>query len=804
MLAQDIRDAWRSLANNPAFAGVAVTCIALGVGVNSAIFTILDGVLLKPFPFRDPDRIVVIDSTNARLGVDEGGVSYPDYKDLRDQSTTLADLALFSTRSVTIADGGAEPERYVGTTITWNLLDLLGAVPALGRSFGPDDDRPAAERVVLIAYDVWQNRYGGSRSIVGRGATVNGQPHTIVGVMPPGFAFPQQSRVWLPLAPYAETSPRDARVQQAFARLRPGVTLEQASADVAAIAGRLATAYPATSRDWSARAHPLADWMLPPDAYLMIASLMGAVTLVLLVACSNVANLMLARASIRHREISIRSALGAGRLRIMRQLLTEAVMIGVLSVPPSLVIALGALAFIDANIPPDSLPYFVRWEFDARAFAYTIGIAVATGVVFGCAPAFQATGTSLLESLREGGHGSAGERRAWLRNSLVVAQVALALVLLVASSLFVRSFLNLRGADVGFDPAPLVTMRFFMSGQPYEEADAQARRVADIVARVGGLPGVEAAFASNFVPLSGGGGVGAVIAEGKPVEDGEEPFINFVATTPALRRTLGLVLRRGRDFTAVEGETRAPVALINESMARRVWGDADALGRAFRLAERPDLTEFTVIGIIADFRHNQGDDDEVADPAAYVPYPHGPALNTGLTIRAPGNPAALTAAVRQQIRSSDPGLPVFQVFTMEELRQRGFWENWLFGMLFFLFGIVALTLASLGVYGVLSYSVSQRTQEIGVRVALGAGRREVMRLVLRQGIVLAGIGIILGIAGARMITPLVRTLLYNVTPTDFVSFVGVALFLIVVALFASYVPARRATRVEAIVAIRNE
>jgi putative ABC transport system permease protein len=800
---QDVRYAWRSLSKSRGFAAIAVACLALGIGINTTIFSVVDGVMLQPYPYADADRIIVLSGRNQRLHVNRAGISYLDYRDIRDQNSTLSAVAAFGRRSLTISDGTSEPERYDGSTVTWNLFDLLGTPPVIGRTFGPDDDRPGAEPVVMLSHEVWQTRYSSDPAIVGRPISINSRPHTVIGVMPPRFAFPENQRLWVPLAEYGEKTTREFRAQQVFAKMKPGVTLGQVSTDVGGLGDRLAAAYP-QNKDWSVAARPLSDWMLPPQPKLIILTMMGAVMLVLFIACSNVANLLLARASVRHREISIRSALGAGRLRIIRQLLTEAVMIGLLSAPLGVLVAWAGLQLLNQTIPPDSIPYFIHWSLDGRSLAYTVGVSMLTGIVFGAAPALQATGTSLQDSLREGGRGATGERRAWLRNSLVVVQVALALILLIGSSLFVRSFLNLQGASVGFDTAPLMTLRFYLPGDVYEPADAKARRVEDIVRRIEALPGVQAAFASNFVPLGGGGGGGDVLVEGKPVESGQEPNISFITATPHVRQTLGTALMRGRDFTDAEGAAKSAVALVNQTMAKRLWGDEDAVGRRFRLKSGAVLDWFTVVGVVADFRHFQGDSDDVIAPAAYVPYPFEPTLNTGLTIRAAGDPAALTSALRAAIRASDSSLPVFQVFTMEDLRQRSFWQYRLFGVMFFLFGAIALVLASIGVYGVLSYSVSQRTQEIGVRVALGAARRDVMRLIVGQGIRLAAVGIVLGVVGAAAVTPVIRTTLYNVTPTDPFSFGAVAAFLTGVALVASYIPARRAMAVDPIIAIRNE
>jgi putative ABC transport system permease protein len=800
---QDVRYAWRSLSKSRGFAAIAVTCLALGIGINATIFSVVDGVMLQPYPYADAERIVVLSGRNQRLHVNRAGISYPDYRDIRDQNSTLSAVAAFGRRSLTISDGTSEPERYDGSTVTWNLFELLGTPPAIGRNFGPDDDRPGAEPVVMLSHEVWQTRYSGDPAIVGRPISINGRPHTVIGVMPPRFAFPETQRLWVPLAEYGEKTTREFRGQQVFARMKPGATIGQVSSDVAGIGDRLAATYP-QNKEWSVAARPLSDWMLPPQPKLIILTMMGAVMLVLFIACSNVANLLLARASVRHREISIRSALGAGRLRIIRQLLTEAVMIGLLSAPLGVLVAWAGLQLLDRSIPPDSIPYFIHWSLDGRSLAYTVGVSMLTGMVFGAAPALQATGASLQESLREGGRGSTGERRAWLRNSLVVVQVGLALILLIGSSLFVRSFLNLQGASVGFDTAPLITLRFYLPGDVYEPADAKSRRVDDIVRRVEALPGVQSAFASNFVPLGGGGGGGAALVEGRPVEPGQEPNISFITATPHIRQTLGISLVRGRDLTDAEGAAKSAVAVVNQTMARRLWGDEDAIGRRFRLTGGPVPDWFTVVGVVADFRHFQGDSDDTIEPAAYVPYPFDPTLNTGLTVRAAGDPAALTSALRAEIRASDSSLPVFQVSTMEDLRQRSFWQYRMFGVMFFLFGAIALVLASIGVYGVLSYSVSQRTQEIGVRVALGAARRDVMRLIVGQGLRLAAVGIVLGVIGAALVTPAIRTILYNVTPTDPFSFGAVAVFLIGVALVASYIPARRAMAVDPIIAIRND
>ncbi len=805
MLLQDLRYAVRSIVANRAVTVVAVACLSLGIGINASMFSVIDGVLIKPFPFAEADRLVALYTNNQKRGVSIALLSYLEYRDWREGSTTLADAAAFQGRSLTISDGRADPERFVGQAVSSNLFHLLGVVPALGRDFQPADDRPGAEPVIILSDEVWKQRYQSDPDVVGRAIPINGRPHTIIGVMPPAFAFPTNHRLWVPLGPAGETAPRSDRSVQVFGRMKPGVTIDQLRADLTAVAGRLAAAYPADHEGWGPFVRPIRDWLLPNEVKIILPAMFGAATLVLLIACTNVANLLLARASVRSREIAVRSALGASRWQIVRQLLIEAIFIGGISAPLGWAVAHVSLDLVEAGMPPDGVPYFIQWALDVRSFVYTIAISLATGVVFGLAPALHAARSNLQESLKEGGRGTSGGR-ARLRSALVVIEVALSLVLLISASLFVRSFLNLQSSSVGFDTAPLMTMRFFMPGTAYEPAESKARRTEDIVARIEATPGVQAAFASNFIPLAGGGGGGRILVDGTTAEPGKEPAVGFVAATPGFVKTLNLALVRGRDMTAAEGRSRTPVALVNQSMAKQIWGDGNPIGRRFRMVGERIPEWFTVIGVVGNFRHFAGTNDpgQVPPPSAYVPYPFDPTINTGLTIRVAGDPAAITSAVREQIRQADASLPVFQIRTMEEWRQFSFWQRRLFGWMFGVFGAVALVLASIGVYGVLSYSVAQRTQEIGVRVALGAGRAAILRMVIAQGVRLALVGVIVGLFGAFGAGQFVRTVLYNVRPTDPAIFTGMALFLILVAALASYVPARRATAVDPLTALRAE
>jgi putative ABC transport system permease protein len=802
-LLQDVRYAARTFIKNPGFAALTILCLALGIGVNSTIFSVVDTVAIRPLPFRDPDTLVGLYSTHQVNGIDRGTVSYRDLQDWKQRSRVFAEMAAVAGRSLTLSDSD-EPERFNGSTITANMFPMLGIQPILGRQIRPEEDTPGGPRVLMLSHGVWQRRYASDPSVIGRTITVNGVPHTVIAVMPPKFQFPERSQLWIAQAPIEHTSPRAARNLEVIARLKPGATLDDARRDIKSIGDQLAS----EERDdqgWSAAAGNLRDEMVPSDVRLVVMTMMGAVTLVLLIACANVANLLLARATVRQREMSVRAALGAGRARIVRQLLTESLLIALVSAPLGVAIAYVGLQWLTASIPPQSqAPYYIDWSMNPRIVVYTGLIALVTGVVFGLAPALQAARTNLQESLKDRGV-SAGGSRNRMRATLVVAEIALSLVLLVGASLFVRSFLNLQDARAGIDTASLMTLRFYMPGDPYEPPDVMIRRVDDIVRRAETLPGVVSAMASNMVPLSGGGSGGAVVPEGVVIESGHEPRVSYYGVTPHLLKTLNVPLVAGRDFTDAEGQGRSGVAIVNSTFAKRLWPTrTDYVGQRFRLIEDPQNQWITVIGVVGDFRLFSVRDGKPS-PYAFLSYPYEPTRNTGLTMRvAGGSPAAITTAIRQEIRKSDPTLPIFNVQTGEEARLGTFWQFRLFGWMFSIFGVIALVLASVGVYGVLSYAVSQRTQEIGVRLALGASRRNVFAMIVSHGARLAAIGIVFGVAGAFGVTRVVRTLLYNVSATDPLSFVATAVFLVVVAVLASYVPARRATSVDPMIALRAE
>jgi len=803
MFWQDLRYALRSLWSQRGFAVVVVLCLGAGIGVNATIFSVVDGVLIQPFPYAQPDRLVVVYGTNRDADIDEAGFSHLDLQDWRAQSSRLQSIASTTGRSLTLSDGG-EPTRYVGAAVSWDLFPMLGITPIKGRHFGAADDQPGAPDVVMLSDEVWTSRYQSDPAAIGRRVLVNGRPHEIVGVMPKGFKFPANQQLWVPVTPLVHRDPRNARNLRVFARLADGASVAQADEEARAVAARLASDYPATHRAWSAEVRPLRDELIPNDVSLVIWLMMGAATLVLVIACSNVANLLLARATVRRREISVRAALGAGRARIVRQLLTESVVFGLISVPLGLAIAYAGTQLLTSAMPPDQVPYYVQWRIDWRSIAYAVGVSVVTAVAFGLVPALQATSGTLHDELKEGTRGNSGVRSI-ARNALVVAQVALAIVSLVGAALFVRTFVNLDEYETGFDGTPLMTFRIYLPGDAYTPVDAKAMRVHDLVNRIGALPGVESVFASNMVPLGGGGGDGALHVDGLAVEPGREPFTEFVGVTPGFLRTLGKKVVAGEDFTEAQGWSRTPVALVNHTLASRHFADGQAVGRRIRVTAS-NLTDewLTIIGVVDDIKHDDIDPDDEVLSAIYVPYPYQETLNTGFTVRVAGPPSAIMPQVRAQVREADANLPIFNVTTMEELRRLSFWEFAIFGWVFSIIGGIALLLSSVGVYAVLSYAVSQRTREIGVRMALGASTSSVQSLIVRQGVILAGVGVVLGLIASAVLTQKAVSLLYNVTPTDPLSYAGVGGFLLLVAGLASWVPARRAMKVDPIEALRGE
>jgi predicted permease len=793
-LLQDLRYACRSFLSRPGFSALMVACLALGIGVNSTIFSVVDTVSIRPLPFRAPDELVALHTTRLANGIQRGSVSYLDFQGWKTETQSFAAMAGVSGRTMTVTDRD-ESERFLGALVTWNLFPLLGIDPVLGRQFREDEDQPGAAPVVLLSHGLWQRKFLGDPSIVGRPITVNGAARTVVGIMPEQFQFPQFAQLWIPLVPIEQASDRNTRNLLIFARMKPSASLENARRDMSSVADRLASSF-RENDGWSATAITMRDELMPTEIKLGHIDERRAGAVDRLRECGN---LLLARATAANAS-AVRTALApAGH--IVHQLLTESVLIALASAPFGILLTIVACVAPGRDPTSEGQPPYVNWDMSWR-IVYTGVTSALTGII-SPAPAFHAA-DRICTVLSRGVEGSA--RRNRIRNALVVAEIALSLVLLVGASLFVRSFLNLQGADGGLNTASLMTLRFSLASENYQSDDAKTRRVEDIIRRVEALPGVEAAFASNLVPFSGGGGGGGVEAEGRIVEAGKEPQISFVAASPHVMRTLNMPIVAGRDFRDDEGSTKSRVAIVNRVLARYLWPDRDdVVGLRFRFTSGADREWFTIVGVVGDFNVFSLRSQELPK-VAFIAYPYMAVPNTGLTMRVADGvpPASITAQVREEFRKSDPFVPLFNIRTGEENRLFSFWQDRLFGWMFSIFGAVALLLATVGIYGVLSYSVEQRTQEIGIRVALGASRREVFRMILRQSAVLAGAGIVIGAIGARLVTPFVRSILYNVTPTDPISFVSTAVFLVLIAILAGILPARRATSVDPIIALRSE
>jgi putative ABC transport system permease protein len=803
---QDVRYAARTLRKSPVFTIIAVVCLSVGIATNTTLFSCFNALVLRPLPFPEPDELAFVSDHDPAQGPDNNwSISYLAYLDYREQSRSFAALGASSGRSLAITEGD-EPERLFGNLITANLFPALGVTPQLGRNFREDEDKPGANRVVMLSDGLWQRRYSSDSSIINRVISINNIPHTVVGVMPPRFQFPNEAELWVAMAPVLGSTPRSARAVVAYGRVKPGIAVRDAAKELEGISRTLNGQYDPTSKIVG-HARPLRDEFVEDEITLITTTMFGAVTLVLLIACANVANLMLTRASARQREIAVRAAIGAGRGRLVRQLLTESFMIAAVSGAIAIPLTWLGLKLIDRGIPAENpLPWYFHWGVDAPTLIYTFAIAVMTSVVFGLIPALQVSRGRLYDALREGGgrgsFGSAKKNR--LRSSLVIAEVALSLVLLVGASLFTKTFLGLQSADVGFETSKVMTARFFLPGQRYDSTSSQRARVEDVLQRVRTLPNVETATVSNSIPLESCCMGSGVIIEGQPRDAGNEPSIAWIGASGNWYETFGVKLVAGRTFTDLELAGTTPVAMIDEKMAKRFWPKTTALGQRFRLTSDSSVS-YEVIGVAQEMRTSGLDDTDDQDPFAVLPYMFLPARNNGLMVRVrDGNPAAVMPAIRQAIRDADPSLPVFEVNTMDKVRSLSFWQYKLFSQMFGAFGGIALLLAGIGVYGVISYGVSQRTQEIGVRVALGARGSNVFGMVLREAAWLAGIGILIGVVGAFGVTRVIASLLIGVSPTDPVSFLSVALFLTIVALLASYIPARRAMRVDPLTALRNE
>ncbi|MGH9852126.1 MAG: ADOP family duplicated permease, partial [Blastocatellia bacterium] len=814
---QDLRYGARITLNHKGFTLVAVLTLTLGIGANTAIFSVVYGVLLKPLPYRDPDRIVTVTLSFPERGIEllRGG----DYLDWREQSQRFEQLAGFYIDSASLT-GGGEAERLILGRASADFFPLLGIEPLLGRHFHPEEDQAGGRPVVLLSQRLWRRRYGADPNIIGKTVTLDGAGFLVVGVMASGNRFPGEEKLsglfsrqravsvdaWAPLALNVaeEASRKRTALISVIGRLKPDVTIDQAQAELEVITRRIEQAHPSMYAGAQVRVSRLSEQTVE-DARLALRALLGAVTFVLLIACSNVANLLFARALARRKELAVRAALGAGRARLIRQLLTESAILSVLGGSLGLLLAWGGVRWL-VSLDPDWIPRVKELGVNGAVLSFTCLISILTAAIACLPPALLASRTDLNEALKGGLGGKSSTHGGWrmARPTLVVVELGLSLALLTGAGLMIKSFLRLRGVEKGFQTENVLTMMVQLSPSKYPPGSAQRLAYCqDLLARLQTLPGVRSAALTTWLPLTGLTWRGAVIIEGRPRwESRKEPVVEMSAVSADYFRTMGMQIRSGRAFNEDDRAGAPSAVIINETLARRFFPGEDPLGKRLD-SFNPQAPWPAIVGVVADVKH-LGLDEEVR-PEIYFPYTQTPVYTDPiLAVGGAIKPVRLAAALRSEVAASDPDQPVYEVMTMEQrlansmaLRRNG-------ALLFGVFAAVALIIAAVGVYGVISYSVSQRTREIGIRMALGAQASDVRTMILRQGLALLFIGIAIGLAGAIAATRAMTSLLFEVSATDPLTFIVVALLLTMVALLACYLPAGRATKVNPITALRSE
>jgi putative ABC transport system permease protein len=814
-LLQDLRYAARLLIKDRWFTLVAVTALALGIAANNAVFTFVNAVLIRGVPFKDGERIMALGTRDTR---DRNlGVSFLDFQDWRASAKAFSDMCLFGQPTLNISDEGRPAERYAGAVMSANIFRLLNVRPLLGQGFTDDDDRFGAPPRVVIAYGVWQTRYGGDKDIIGRTIRVDELLATVAGVMPEGMQFPPNTDVWLPMgqSTVVQGQGRQVRSYQVIGRLASGVTREQATEELSAIVKRLANDFPNTNKDIFPRVTPYNEQQAQGPIRTVFWSLMGAVAFVLLIACSNVANLLLARAAHRSREMSVRVSLGASRARLVRQLLVESVLLALISGIFGFALSIVGINLFDAATQDVGKPYYMEFKMDGGVFAFFAFVCLATGVVFGLAPALHISKTNVSEVLKEGGRtGSSGVRARRWTGALIIVNLALTLVLLAGAGFMMRSFMAMYRLDVGVDTSRLLTMQMALSYRKYRNADernAFIKRVDERLAQVGALE--SATTTSNF-PLGGGRGIQLTI-EGKTKPDERLPIVTMLSVGRKYFETVGIRVLRGRSLTELDGTPGQANAVVNQRFVQMFFPGTDPIGQRIRLTDEVPtninggaLPPLTIVGITTPNVLQRNVDGRLTepDPVVYIPHAANTQQNPGITllVRTRSDPAQATSLLREEMRALEPDMPLFNIRTMDQNLQRQRWPFRVFGTMFAVFAFIALVLSAVGLYAITAYSVTQRTQEIGVRMALGAQAKQVWWLIARRAIVQLAIGLMIGMPGAFGVGILLKSLLVQTSSYDPTTLVSIAVLLIAVAITACYWPARRATRLDPLVALRYE
>jgi putative ABC transport system permease protein len=802
---QDLRYGVRMLARSPGLTAAAILALALGIGANTAIFSVVNAVLLRPLPYPDADRLLNVHQVWATAPNEHDVLSADDVVALREGAAAFGQVAAyFSPVGGFAITGGGEPEQVAGTAVTAEMFDVLGTRPALGRAFLPEDGRPGAEPVVVLSHALWQRRFGGDPGIVGRALTMDSRAHTITGVMPKGFRFPRDgvADLW-PIFRPERSSSRPPYYIRTVARPRPGAGPAEVQGALRSITRQIKEWFPDSSADWRLDAAPLKDELVG-DARPALLVLLGAVALVLLIATANIANLLLARATARRREMAIRAALGAGRFRLARQLVTESLILAGVGGLFGIILSLWGTDLL-VQVGPRNLPRLYEVGIDLRVLLYTAAVTILSGILFGLAPAIRASRPGLATTLQAGARGTTDHAGRRLRSLLVVTEFALAVMLLCGAGLLIRSFLRLQQVSPGFDAGGILTASVSLPQARYPGGAERSAFFRGLLERASSLPGVQAAAISMALPPDLLVMTNPYTIEGRPLPPGSQPpAVAQLLIGGDYFHALGVPLLRGRAFTEADVAGAPEVIIINQTMAKTLFPGEDPIGRRLQLGDPdPESPWVTIVGIAGDVKYTGL--DKAPEPTMYTPYEQNLWWPTMfLVVRSSVDPAGLARAVRSQVAGLDPLLPLARVRTMDELLGQSVAEPRFRTTLLGIFAATALLLAAVGIYGVLSYTVGQRTQEIGIRMALGARRRDVLALVLGQGMALAGIGVAIGLAAALALSRVLAGLLFGVSPADPATFGAVSLVMVAAALLACYVPARRATRVDPMVALRSE
>src|SRR2546423_3788066 len=817
---QDLRYGTRMLLKTPAITFIVVLALALGIGANTAIFSVLNAVVLRPLPYDKPNELLFLIERSAVL--DEMSISYPNFADWRNQNHVLEKIGVYNRNSYNLT-GYGEAERIQTGQCSADLFSALRANALVGRVFTNDEDKPGASPVVVLSYALWQRRFGGENSILNQPITLNGKSYTVIGVMPPDYAYPSRVEMWVPVGPLTDDPNWKERGNHpglyAVARLKPGMTQAQAQADMNTIAANLNKQYPDSNAQDGIRIRTLTEIVVGKTVKDTLWILFGAVAFVLLIACANIANLLLARATARRKEMAIRTAMGAGRWRIARQLLTESLLLAIVGGGLGLAIAQLAIKFI-LLMSPTAIPRSREIAVDWRVLAFTLGVSVATGIVFGLVPALQAGEVDVHETLKEAGRGTSA--RHWLRSSLVIVEVATTMVLLVGAGLMIRSFYRLENVNPGFSYENLTSFTVALPPRKYVTEAQRTTFFNQLVQNLRTMPGVQYVGAASGLPLGNNGWQTSFMIDGRPKPPPEDaPLMEACTVTPDYFRAMKIPLLRGRYYTdhddrsfiagkdlskLDEGErlqAGVNVIIVDEQFAKRYWPSEDAVGKHVRLGFDEKAPVLEVVGVVGRVKMEALDDDSNR-VQGYFSFAQVPFTGMTIVVKGNGDPNQLIAAARNQVRTLDSDQPIYNIRTMDEIRGESVAPQRLNLMLLSIFAGIAFMLAIVGIYGVMSYAVTQRTHEIGIRMAIGAQPRDVFRMIVGHGMLLTFVGIVAGLLGAFGLTRLMATMLFGVKPTDPATFAGVALLLTLVALIACYIPGRRATKVDPVDSLRYE